>query len=150
MPPHARRPPLRRPFARQPAEPSTRRAHDPSRAPAPGRDRGAVTAETAVALPILVLVLWLVLAALRVGDAQLACQDAARAAARAAARGEPLEVVVETARVTAPEGAEVLVDDGSGLVVVEVRAEVSLLGPWGVPSMTVSGRAAAAPEDQDP
>ncbi len=113
-------------------------------------DRGVVTAETAVALPILVLVLWLVLAALHVGEAQLACQDAARAAARAAARGEALAVVLETARVAAPEGAEILVHEGSGLVVVEVRAEVSLLGPWGLPSVTVSGRAVAAPEDSGP
>jgi Flp pilus assembly protein TadG len=111
-----------------------------------GPDAGVVTAETAVTLPMLLLVTWLVLAVLRLGDAQLSCQDAARAAARAAARGETASVVAETARAAAPEGAEVDVHDQSGLVVVEVRAAVRWAGPWGLPTFTVSGRAVAAPE----
>lgn len=119
----------------------------PGRLPRSRPDAGVVTAETAVALPTLLLVTWLVLAVLRLGDAQLSCQDAARAAARAAARGEPAAVVVETARAAAPDGAQVNVDEQSGLVVVEVRAAVHWAGPWGLPTFTVSGRAAAAPED---
>ena len=115
-----------------------------------GRDRGAVSAETAVALPILLLVTWLVLAVLRFGEAQLSCQDAARAAARAAARGEAPSVVVETARAAAPGGAEVTVDEEGGLVVVQVMARVGWAGPWDLPGVTVSGRAVAAPEVSSP
>lgn len=107
-----------------------------------------MTAETAVVLPVLLVVCWVVLALLRLGGAQLACQDAARAAARAASRGEPAAVVVETALRAAPEDARVDVrDGGDGLVVVEVSVTPSLLGPLRLPAFTVSGRAVAVAEE---
>jgi Flp pilus assembly protein TadG len=117
----------------------------PRSAPRKG-ESGAVTAEAAVALPILLLVTWIVVAVLMVGSAQLACQDAARAAARAASRGEPALVVGETARRAAPAGAEVSVQTDAGLVVVEVIARVRVAGPWGMPAVRIAGRAVAQPE----
>ncbi len=59
-----------------------------------------VTAETAVVLPVLLLVLAAVVAAVLVVGAQLRCVDAAREGARAAARGEdPAAVQALVARV---------------------------------------------------
>jgi hypothetical protein len=111
-----------------------------------GGDRGTVTAETAVVLPVLLVVAWIVLALVRVAGAQLACQDAARAAARAASRGEPPAVVLETALRGAPPGARVDVEEADGLLRVVVRAEVTVTGPLPLPAYAVSGRAVAVPE----
>jgi Flp pilus assembly protein TadG len=68
-------------------------------------ERGMVTAETAVVLPVLLLVLAGAVAAVTVVGAQMRCVDAAREAARAAARGEPVDAgddvrVTVTARIT--------------------------------------------------
>ena len=52
-----------------------------------------VTAETAVVLPVLLLVLAGAVAAVTVVGAQLRCVDAAREGARAAARGEDVATV---------------------------------------------------------
>lgn len=87
------------------------------------------TAELAVALPAVVLVLALALTALALGVDHVRCQDAARAAVRAASRGEPAAVVHEVARSRAPDGARVSLDPGSdGVgVVVEAPGRVRLL-----------------------
>ena len=53
-----------------------------------GCDRGMATAELAAALPVLLLLVFVGLAAVRVADAKLRCVDAAREAARAVARGD--------------------------------------------------------------
>jgi hypothetical protein len=100
-----------------------------------------VSAEIAVALPVLLLVTWLLLSVLRLGAAQLACQDAARAAARAASRGEPATVVLDTARRAAPDGAEVRILETPPRVDVEVQARVRVALPWLLPAFTVRGRA---------
>ncbi len=110
------------------------------------RESGVVTAETAVALPILMLVVWLVLAMVRVADAQLSCQDAARAAARAASRGESGQVVVETAQRAAPPRAEISVARDGELVVVDVRTLVGWSGPWDLAAVRVSGHAVGVAE----
>ncbi len=110
------------------------------------REGGTVTAETAVALPILMLVVWLVLAMLRVADAQLSCQDAARAAARAASRGESAQVVVATAKRAAPPSSEVRLSQDGDLVVVDVRTSVGWSGPWHLAAVQVSGHAVGVPE----
>jgi Flp pilus assembly protein TadG len=88
-------------------------------------DAGSVTAETAVVLPALVLVLAIGIWVVGLVGAQLRCVDAAGAGARAAARGEaPAEVV---ARVRAAVGAEATVEverRGDTVVVsVSVRRE---------------------------
>jgi Flp pilus assembly protein TadG len=81
-----------------------------------------VTAETAMALPALVLVLGFALSVQAVLGARAACTDAARAGARVAARGEPDAVVAVTAQHAMPRAAGVAVTRRSGLVTVAVSA----------------------------
>ena len=116
-----------------------------------------VTAETAVLLPVLVVVLAAAVFVLACVAAQLKCVDAARSAARVAARGEPAAVVVGTADRLAPSGARVSVGAGSRLggtatVEVVVRAQVRPFGGAlrGLPAVGVSARAVAAVEPGAP
>jgi hypothetical protein len=106
-----------------------RRRRGPQLAGSAGRDRGSVTAETAVVLPglvvVLVALLWLVAAL----GAHLRCVDAAREAARAVARGESMALVHSLVAAAAP-GASVQVLRGGDTVTVTVRDVVD--GPGGV------------------
>ncbi|MET7594687.1 TadE family type IV pilus minor pilin [Streptomyces sp. NPDC005481] len=86
------------------------------------RDRGFVTAETAVMLPALVLFAMALVWALLAASAQIQCVDAARAGARAAARQDPPEAVAAVARRAAPGGARVTVRREGDLVHVTVAA----------------------------
>ena len=88
-----------------------------------------VTAETAVVLPVLLLVLAASVAAVIVVGAQLRCVDAAREGARAAARGDPVGTVTALVGRAAPDGAVTEVAVGGGEVRVTVTAPVSPLGP---------------------
>lgn len=101
-----------------------------------------VTAETAVVLPVLLLVLVGALAAVTVVGAQLRCVDAAREGARAASRGEELSTVTGWAGRAAPDGARTTVTAAADGVQVRVSAEIAPLGPlpWRV---TVTSEAAA-------
>jgi Flp pilus assembly protein TadG len=104
-----------------------------------------VTAETAVVLPVLLLVLAGAVAAVTVVGAQLRCVDAAREGARAAARGEATAVVEALVSRTAPDGATTTVSAGERDVRVTVTARIAALGP--VPlRLTVSAEAVAARE----
>ena len=88
-----------------------------------------VTAETAVVLPVLLLVLAGAVAAVTVVGAQLRCVDAAREGARAAARGDAVAVAQAWARQAAPDGTAVSVTlEGEGVRVV-VSGRVPVLGP---------------------
>ena len=86
-----------------------------------------VTAEVAVLLPALVLLLVLALRAVAVGVAEVACVDAARVAARSAARGDPLVEARAQGLRQAPHGASVVVRVNGGEASVEVRAAARLL-----------------------
>jgi hypothetical protein len=108
-------------------------------------DRGSVTAEIAVALPALVVMVMAALSAVAVATAQLRCVDAAREAARAAARGDTLPVVRGIARHSAPPRAAVAVTTHGEQVSVTVSASVRLLSGRG-PAIAVEGRAVAAVE----
>lgn len=88
-----------------------------------------VTAETAVVLPVLLLVLAGAVAAVTVVGAQLRCVDAAREGARAAARGDDVTVVRALAAEAAPAGAEVSVTVSGADVHVVVTARTAPLGP---------------------
>ncbi|TFV64107.1 pilus assembly protein TadE [Geodermatophilus sp. DF01-2] len=88
-----------------------------------------VTAETAVVLPVLLLVLAGAVAAVTVVGAQLRCVDAAREGARAAARGEDTAVVTAVAARAAPARAVTTVAADGATVTVTVVAEVAPLGP---------------------
>ena len=113
------------------------------------QDRGAVTAETAMVLPLLVAVasglVWL----LSLATAQVRVVDAARETARALAREEAADTAVGLGRRAAPEGAAFELAHRDGLVVVRVSTEVT--GPGGlfgfVPGVPVSAEAAAAREE---
>ena len=101
-------------------------------------ERGAVTAETAVVLPLLVAVtlsmVWLV----AVGLAQMRATDAAREAARALARGESVARAEALARQAAPGiGVRVVRSDGEVRVVVDQR----LAPPDGARAPARGGRA---------
>ncbi|MGY1820660.1 TadE family type IV pilus minor pilin [Geodermatophilus sp. SYSU D00079] len=93
------------------------------------REAGMVTAETAVVLPVLLLVLAGAVAAVTVVGAQLRCVDAAREGARAAARGEDAAVVVALAARAAPDGARATIAQDGPAVAVTVAAQVAPLGP---------------------
>ena len=88
-----------------------------------------VTAETAVVLPVLLLVLAAAVAAVTIVGAQLRCVDAAREGARAAARGEDLATVRALTTEAAPPGAVVTVTVGDEEVRVVVSARIAPLGP---------------------
>ena len=112
------------------------------------RDRGAVTAETAVLLPVLLVVLAAAIGVLACVAAQLACVDAARAAARVAARGDAVAQVRTVGERLAPDGAQVRVRSGADTVEVVVSARVRPFGRAlsALPAVSVSGRAVAAVE----
>ena len=100
------------------------------KAAAPLADAGMLTAETAIVLPVLVLVLAGALWVLLVVAGQLQCIDAARAGVRLAARGEAGATAVDAARRAAPDGARVRVRRGAGTVAVTVTAVVRPFGGW--------------------
>ena len=87
-------------------------------------DRGYVTAETAVVLPVLAILVAAALWSIAVAGAQLRCIDAARDAARAAARGEADPAVVTAARISAPADARIEVTHVGSRVTVVVKVRV--------------------------
>ncbi len=111
-------------------------------------DAGTVTAETAVVLPVLLLMTFAAMTGIRAAATQLACQDAARASARAAARGEPAATIVTTGRRLGPPGASVSVQHGNGVIRVTVRARVGPFAGLPLPAFFVSGTGVAEPEEQ--
>ncbi|MER8003408.1 TadE family type IV pilus minor pilin [Streptomyces sp. NPDC095613] len=109
-----------------------------------GVDEGFVTAEAAVAVPVLVGFTLALVWALTAAAAQIQCVDAARAGARAAARSEPRAVAEATARAAAPDGATVTVERTDGLW--RVRVDARAPGP-GALGLTLTAEAAASAED---
>ena len=111
---------------------------------------GMVTAEFAVVLPAVVLVLALSLGALGLAMDQVRCVDAARAGARAASRGDSDGAVMLVTRRAAPSGALVSISTSGDLVEVSVvsrpRVAGSLLPTW----LHASSTASAARELSDP
>ena len=89
------------------------------------RDRGSVTAELAVGLPAVVLLLVALLTVASAAIAQTRCTDAARAGARAAALGEPDGEVATTARRLAGADAAISVSRAAEWVTVEVSSPVA-------------------------
>jgi len=105
-----------------------------------------VTAELAACLPVLLLLVGTVLAAVAVVSAHVRCQDAAREAARAAARGDP----AAAARLVrdADSGAHLSTSAGGAEVTATVTMSVRPLGGL-LPAVTVTERATAAREPDD-
>lgn len=109
-----------------------------------------VTAEIAVAVPALVLVLALLLSAVRAGIDQVRCVDLARDVAVAVARGIPAARAVGGVAQSAPTGARVSVVSTAPEAIVVVRVPApAMLRPLGVPaiearSVVLAERAAGA------
>ncbi|MGL5824175.1 MAG: TadE family type IV pilus minor pilin [Nocardioides sp.] len=129
--------------------PSSRRGPRPDPGPV---DRGAVTAETVLALPILLAVtvglIWL----LAVGAGQIRTIDAARETARALARGDqPSDAMALGVRV-APVGARLRVSHS--VTQVRVVATSRIEGPGGLfdflPAVRVQASSVALVEDASP
>ena len=116
--------------------------------PDPRSQDGSITAETAVVLPVLVLVLVALMGVAHAVGVQLTAEDAARVGARAAARGESQGEVERLTRSVAPAGSVVTVSRSGGLVRVEVVVQVISFGASArlVPELTVDAHAVAADE----
>lgn len=112
------------------------------------RSAGMATAEFALALPAVVLVLVVGLLGMASAVDRVRCVDAARLAARSLARGDPPGTAVGLAAGAAPAGARVSVGATGHVVTVRVesRRSVPILGV----SWAVSGEAAATREDGVP
>ncbi len=94
------------------------------------RERGAVTAEFAVALPAVVLLLAFLLAGGAAGITQLRLEEAARAGARASARGEDAASVDGIVKRLAGESvASSLTGDGEWVTVTASSPVSGALGP---------------------
>ena len=114
----------------------------------PVPDRGSVSAELAVVLPVLMVVLAIAVWVLTAVSGQLRCADAAGAGVRLAARGESRAAVESTVVATAPRGATVQVVERGEQVEVVVSVD---LRPFGsrvrLPGVHVRGRAVALREE---
>lgn len=88
-----------------------------------------VSAELAVAIPALLLVLAMALGVVRLGIEQVRCVDAARAGARLLARGEPAGAAVAEAQRLAP-GSQVSAAAGGSRVTVVVHGAVPSFVSW--------------------
>lgn len=112
-------------------------------------ERGAVTAELALALPTLLAVTTALVWLLSVGAAQIRTVDAAREAARAVARGDDPGAAVAVGEQVAPEGVSVVVVTEGGRVVARASGQVP--GPGGLfsflPGAPVSAEAVAIAEE---
>lgn len=110
--------------------------------------QGAVTAEFAVALPAVLLLLAFLLAGSAAAVTQLRLEEAARAGARALARGEDVAAAEGIVRRLAGESATSAVDSEGEWLAVTVSARVAgavgPLVPW-----TLTARAWARGESAD-
>jgi Flp pilus assembly protein TadG len=110
-------------------------------------DDGMVTAEFAVALPSLVLVVAAAIGGVVAVTDELRCVDAAATAARLAARGDSLTAVRATALHQAPDGAVLQLTSTPTTVTATVVVRIGGPGWFGrLPSMTIRQRSVAARE----
>lgn len=103
-----------------------------------------MTAETAVLLPSLGVLLSMGIGVIHAVLVQVACVDAARAGARAASRGESLDRVAAETRRSAPRGATVVIHRDTAVTRVEVRVRVR--HPGLLPDITVKTDATTTTE----
>ena len=96
----------------------------------PRSERGAVTAELVVALPVLLAVTLALVWMIGLGVGQVRVVDGAREGARALARGDDAATARALAAEVAGGGATVRIGQAEGRVVVTVAREVT--GPGGL------------------
>jgi len=119
--------------------------HGGHRTYAKNRSQGSVTAEFAVVLPALTVLLALLLLGAGVGIVQLRLEDAARSAARALARGDSAAQAVETAGAHAGSAVDISVSFDGGFATVTARGRMA--GPLaGIVPWTQSATATAKVE----
>ena len=110
-------------------------------------ESGAVTAETAMALPVLAIftlsMAWLV----TIGITEVRALDAARETARSAARSEGAGEATSLGQRVAPDGSHISVTRSNGAVVARVSSPVqestSLIGVAKAPPECLRGRFAS-------
>lgn len=106
-------------------------------------ERGSATAETAIALPVVVIVLLAIGFAASAGLAQLRCADAARVAARSIAIGASTQEASSHAMTSAGGEASVTASlDGEWVTITVTR---TLSTPWGS-TLSVSATSVARRE----
>lgn len=91
-------------------------------------ERGSVTAEFALGLPAVMLVLLLVIGMAMHGASRVALEDGARAAARELARGESAETAEQTARSAAGDEVAVVISAEGQYTRVVLTRPVRVLG----------------------
>lgn len=113
-------------------------------------ERGAVTAETAMVLPLLVATTLGLVWTISLAVTQVRVVDAAREVARALARDEPRPSALALGRRVAPDGATFVLREDGRSVVVRVEAEVAGVGGLFrfVPEVGVDAEAVAALESR--
>ena len=87
-------------------------------------DRGSVTAETVIVLPLLVAVTLGLAWLLSLAATQVRVVDAAREVARAVARDQDRSSALALGRRVAPDGSRIEVREDGDTVVVRVRSQV--------------------------
>ncbi|KFI65315.1 TadE family protein [Bifidobacterium cuniculi] len=112
-----------------------------------GADPGAVTAEFAVVMPAVILVVALLLYSVRACVVQLECQDAASNAARAAVVQGPDASLRDVAMQSAPSVSQVDIVRADGRVRVEVRCKV-VSDPMGVLPASVVATAIGVDQEE--
>lgn len=110
------------------------------------RDRGSVTAEFAVLMPAILIVIVMVVVVGLVGAAHVRNHDAARQAVRLSAVGEPAADVRRTAATIAGADASVTLTREGEWVSVTVSRQPALPGGWTLP-FRLSATAYARAED---
>ncbi len=116
------------------------------------QERGTVTAEAAIVLPVIaafcLVLVWMV----SLGISEVLTVDAARDAARAVARGEDQASATRIAERTAPDGAVVSFAQSAGIVTATVSVRVSapgwLLAP--MPAVTLGSSSTVEVESGAP
>lgn len=102
-------------------------------------EEGAVTAEFAVALPAVIVLLAFLLGASATGVSVLQLEEASRQGARALARGENQEKVLEIVHTVDTDiAAEIRSEDGKAVVTTSRKAP-GIIGAWG--NLTLSSEA---------
>jgi Flp pilus assembly protein TadG len=86
--------------------------------------RGMVSTETALVIPMLLVIALALISALSAVAAHQSCADAARQVVRVLARGDDRGVAEELVATLAPAGATLTVSHSDGLVTAEVAATV--------------------------
>lgn len=104
-------------------------------------DKGTVTAEFAIILPVVVMVVALLLYAARVSTVAITCQDAAATVARALVIDDHAADAAALVHAVAGNSASVVVNESATTFTVATSCPV-IADPWHLLPATVSGNAA--------